>query len=85
MLPSEFEAFVKYAIGISILVALIALWRVRKRGPSGLFLVGASTSFALLLWLVLEHADDSWLFAIGFVVAGCMVADFFVRKQPPQQ
>jgi hypothetical protein len=82
MLPQEFEGFVTYAIGISLLVALIALWRVRKRGRSGLFMVGAALAFALFLYLVLRHAGDNPLYAAGVVVVGCLVADFMVRKKP---
>ena len=82
MLPTEFEAFVKYAVGISVLVALVALWRVRKRGPSGFFLVGGAAAFALLLVLLLNHASDSWLYALGFVVTACIVADMMARKKP---
>ena len=82
MLPNEFEGFVKYAVGISLLVALVGLWRVRKRGPSGLFLVGGAVAFAVLLCLLLNHAAEGWLYAVGFVVTGCVVADAMVRKKP---
>ena len=67
MLPSEFEGFVKYAIGICVVVAILALWRVRKRGPSALLLVGGALAFALLLYMVLVHVADPWLYAIGTV------------------
>ena len=82
MLPSEFNGFVQYAAWLSVLVALIALWRVRKRGPGGLFLVAGALSFAVLLRLVLVHAQDTWLYATGFVVVACLSADMMARKRP---
>ena len=82
MLPSEFEGFVRYAAWLSLLVALIALWRVRRRGPAGLFLVASALSFAALLFLVLAHSDDTWLYGAGTVVVAGLVADLIVRQKP---
>jgi hypothetical protein len=81
MLPSEFDLFVKYAIGLSLAVSLVALWRVRKRGPNGLFLVGGAVGFALLLYLLLIRAGNVWLYSSGFVVVACLVADSMARPK----
>jgi hypothetical protein len=82
MLPSEFEVFIKYAIGLSLAVAAVALWRVRKRGPNGLFLVGGVLGFALFLSLLLIQIGTVWLYAAGFVVVACLVADAMSRPKP---
>ncbi len=81
MLPTEFELFVKYAIGLALVVMLIALWRVRKRGPTGFFLVGGAGAFALFLTLLLFKAADVWLYAAAFVVLACLVADATTRTK----
>ena len=82
MSPSEFEGFVNYLVALCGVVALLAVWRLRKRGPGGLFLVAAAVSFGVFLLLLAHHAGYGALYFAGLVVAFCLAADFAVRKKP---
>ena len=84
-MPTEAGPFLNWGTGISLVMAVIWLFRIKKKRWRAAFMAGAFVAFAALLWLLREQASQGLIVGAGIILFVLLVADGLMRtagKEP---
>jgi hypothetical protein len=77
---TQLESFLKYSLIICGVILVIALFSLRRRGKSALYLCGAVVCFAAVLYFLLIQAPTFLIYLGGFFTALLLVIDALLRN-----
>lgn len=79
MTRSEFEFFLTCAMAVCAAMAVVTLFRVRKRGVSAYFLAAGFIALGFLLYGFHENWSKQAMALSGGALVICLVGDFLIR------
>ena len=78
-MPTEAGPFLNWGIGVSLVMAIIWLFRFKKKRWRAAFMAGAFFAFAALLWFLREQASQGLIVGAGIILFVLLAADGFMR------
>ena len=84
-MPTEAGPFLNWGIGVSLVMAIIWLFRIKKKRWRAAFMAGAFVAFAALLWFLREQASQGLVVGAGVILFILLAADGLMRtseKEP---
>lgn len=78
----QFNTFLHFAMGLSLLLGIVSLLRVGARGQSAYFQAASFGMMILLLLTLRFEAPRAVTTVAGILVATCMALDVYFRKTP---
>ncbi len=78
-MPTEAAPFLNWGMAVSLVMAVIWLFRIRSKRWRAVVMAGAFVAFAALLWFLREGASQGLVVAAGVVLFVMLVADALMR------
>lgn len=78
-MPPESGPFLNWGIGVSLVMAVIWLFRIKSKRWRAVFMAGAFVAFATLLFLLREQASQGMIVGAGIILFVLLAADGVMR------
>ena len=78
-MPTEAAPFLNWGMGVSLVMAVIWLFRLKSKRWRAASMAGAFVAFTALLWFLRERASQGLIVGAGVVLFVLLAADAFIR------
>lgn len=78
-MPIEAAPFLNWGIGVSLVMAVIWLFRIKTKRWRAAMMAGAFVAFAALLWFLRAGASQGLIVGAGIILFLLLVADAVMR------